>query len=292
MNPSFSTFVEMGIGEHMARNDRFLWSGARIAGTLIVLLAAVGGAAPESGPSFSCAHVTSKVNKLICGSPKVSALDRQLAMLFNNMQGQPLDRKGLRQDEDRWLGALQRECSDDACVQTRYEERIAELKDESLRVASPAAYDETLPFPAPEPLWKAARAMVGRSCTYAANVAGPVIPEFTRSVRFLPVILSGGVTVVAEKDGARFAFLTKTADDGACEIEDVVALPASAIGGRFLQCSNIDPQISGFGVRNGATQKLDAFWEVSAKQHILIRVPLGVLAIENSVRCRQPETGE
>ena len=187
---------------------------------------------------------------------------------------------------------MQRECSDAACVQTSYEERIAELKDESLRVASPAAYEQTLPFPTPEPLWRAVRAMVGRPCTYVANVAGPVIPEFTRSVRFLPVILSGGVTVVAEREGVRFAFLTNTGENNACEIDDVVALPASAVPDRFLQCSNIDPQISGFGVRNGTTHKLDAFWEVSAEQHKLIRVAMGVLAIEKSVRCRQPETGE
>jgi hypothetical protein len=292
MKTTFTTIVQKGVEEHWGQNDQFTWSGARIAGALMLLFAAGGAAAPESGPSFSCVHVTSKVNKLICSSPKLSALDRQLAMLFNNMQGQPLDQTKLRHDEDRWLGALQRDCSEAACVQTRYEKRIATLKEESLTVASPAAYEQTRPFPAPEPLWKAARAMLGRSCTYAANVAGPMIPEFTRPVRFLPVILSGGVTVVAERHGVRFAFLTMTADNGACEIEDVVALPASTVPDRFLQCSNIDPQISGFGVRNLVTHRLDAFWEVSAEQHKLIRIPMGVLAIEKSVRCQTPETGE
>ncbi len=38
------------------------------------------GAPQDTGPSFSCAHVTSQVNKLICGTPELSRLDRQLVL--------------------------------------------------------------------------------------------------------------------------------------------------------------------------------------------------------------------
>ena len=274
------------------RNLSLIWPSVLPGAALMVSFAVTPAAAQETGPSFSCAHVTSQVNELICGSPKLSALDRQLAVVFTNMEGQPIDHKKLREDESRWLAALQRDCSDAKCVQTRYEERIAELKDMSLRVASPAAYQETLPFPAPGALWNAARAMVGTSCAHEANTVGPMIPGFTRSARFLAVILADDVTVVGERMGVRFAFLTRTLDGGGCEIEDVVTLPTSATGDRFLQCSNIDPPISGFGVRDGATHKLVAFWEVESERHKLSRVPMGVLAIEGSVRCQQPETGE
>jgi hypothetical protein len=237
--------------------------------------------------------VTSQVNKLICGSNALSALDRELANVFNNMRGQPLDQKKLRSEEDAWLRALQRDCQDVACIESRYQARLAELRDESLQVASPAVYAETRPFPAPAKLLAQAQALVGTPCSYPKNVAGPVIPGFAPVARFLPVILAGGVTVVREKEGTRFAFLVFSAPGGSsCEIRDVVALPASAVGDRFLQCSVEDPALSGFGVRNLTTHGLDGFWSVDAESHKIARVAMGVLGIEKAVKCRQPETGE
>ena len=250
-------------------------------------------AAFAQGPSFSCAHVTSQVNKLICGSPVLSALDRDLALVFNNMRGQPLDQKKLRSDEDAWLAAMHHDCNDAACVQTRYEARIAQLRDQSLRTASPAAYEETRPFPAPASLMAQAQALVGKSCSYQQGMVGPVVPGFSPSPRFLPVILAAGVTVVREKDGSRFAFLiVSPPGESKCEISDVVALPASAAGDRFLQCSVSDPALSGFGIRNPAAHGLDGFWSIDAGTHKIERVAMGVLGIEKTVKCRQPESGE
>lgn len=246
-----------------------------------------------TGPSFSCAHVSSQVNQLICASPTLSALDRELALVFNNMRGQPLDQKKLRADEDAWLAALKRDCSDSACIQKRYEDRIAELKDQSLRAASPAAYEETRPFPAPAKLMQEAQSLMGKACSYQADVAGPVIPGFSRAARFLPVISSGGVTVVDEKGGWRFAFLTLSVPGSSvCEIRDVVALPQSAVGDRFLQCSVNDPALAGFGVRNQETHALDGFWAINPETHKIERVAMGVLGIQKSVKCQQPESGE
>jgi len=246
-----------------------------------------------TGPSFSCAHVTSQVNKLICASPALSALDRQLATVFNNMRGQPLDQTKLQSDENAWLASMRRDCTDEACVQRKYEERLAALRDQSLRVASPAVYEETRPFPAPAAAMAQAQALVGKPCAYRENVAGPIVPGFEGASRFLPVTLAGGVIVVREKDGARFAFLTfSPPGQSGCEIRDVVALPQSASGDRFLQCSSLDPQLSGFGVRNATTHALDAFWSVDGETHKINRVPMGVLGIAKAVKCQQPETGE
>jgi uncharacterized protein YecT (DUF1311 family) len=257
------------------------------------MLAMLSAQTPETGPSFSCAHVTSQVNKLICGSSTLSALDRQLAVVFNNMRGQPLDQKKLRSDEDAWLASLQRECSDEACIQGKYEERLAELRDQSLGVASPAEYAETRPFSAPAGLMAQARALVGKTCSYQPDIVGPVIPGFETVPHFLPVTLAGGVTVVREKDGARLAFLISSAGGGSsCEIRDVVALPAGTASGRFLQCSVNDPVLAGFGVRNAKTHSLDAFWSVNPETRKIDRVAMGVLGIEKSIKCQQPETGE
>jgi hypothetical protein len=209
------------------------------------------------------------------------------------MRGQPLDQKKLRSDEDAWLTSVQRDCKDAACVQRKYEERLAELRDQSLRVASPAAYEETRPFPAPAALMAEARALVGAACSYRQNVVGPVIPGFDPAPRFLPVILAGGVAIVREKEGARFAFLTFSPPGGKdCEIRDAASLPASASAGTFLECSSADPPLTGFGVRNVKTHGLDAFWSINAETRRIERVPMGVLGIDKAVRCRQPESGE
>jgi hypothetical protein len=259
-----------------------------------LLFAAVAlGQTQDTGPSFSCAHVTSQVNKLICGSNALSSLDRELANVFNNMRGQPLDQKKLRLDENAWLAGLQRDCQDVACIQNSYQARLAALREQSLQAASPAAYAETRPFFAPAGLLSQARALVGTPCSYEHNVAGPIIPGFAPAARFLPVILAGGVTVVREKDGARFAFLTfSPAGGSSCEIRDVVALPATAVGDRFLQCSVIDPALNGFGVRNLRTHQLDGFWSIDAESRKIARVAMGVLGIEKAVKCQQPESGE
>jgi uncharacterized protein len=265
----------------------------RLAGLLFVAVAISFAQTQETGPSFSCAQVTSQVNKLICASPALSALDRELANVFNNMRGQPLDQKKLRAEEDVWLAALRRDCQDAMCIQTRYKERLAELRDQSLRVASPAVYAETRPFFAPAALLAQAQALVGTPCSYQKNVVGPVIPGFAPAARFLPVILAGGVTVVREKEGTRFAFLTfSPPGSSTCEIRDVTTLPASAASDRFLQCSSPDPALNGFGVRNATTHSLDGFWSVDPDTHKIERVAMGVLGIEKAVKCRQPETGE
>ena len=258
---------------------------------LAVAVATFGAQAQESGPSFSCGHVSSQVNKLICASSKLSALDRELAMVFNNMRGQPIDQKKLRSDEDAWLASLQRDCSDEACIQKKYEQRLAALRDQSLQVASPAQYAETRPFPAPAALWEQAHALVGKPCSYQPNIVGPVIAGFEAAPHFLPVILAAGVTVVRQKEGVLFAFLISPGASK-CEVEDVVTLPASTSSGRFLQCSVPDPPLTGFGIRNAKTHGLDAFWSVNPDTHKMDRVAMGVLSIEKAIKCQQPETGE
>jgi len=258
----------------------------------VLLLGHFAAAQTPTGPSFSCAHVTSQVNKLICASPTLSALDRELANVFTNMLGQPIDHGKLQSDEQAWLTALLHDCKDEACIEGRYKARLAELRDQSLRAASPATYDETRPFPAPPALLKQAQSLIGKACSYQPNVVGAVIPGFSKAPRFLDVIFAAGVATVREKEGTRFAFLIASSPDNTCHILDVVTLPGTAIGDRFLQCSNLDPALNGFGVRNAKTHGLDGFWAINPDTHKIDRVPMGVLGIEKSIRCQQPEHGE
>lgn len=252
------------------------------------------GAQTVEGPSFSCAHVTSQINQLICTTPRLAALDRELSLVFNNMQGQPLDRKALRAEEDAWLAALHRDCSDIPCIEQRYKARLRMLRDISLRAASPATYDQTRPFAVPDAVHLEAEAALRRSCTTRAGLTEASILGFGQpATAFPPVFGDGFVVVVREIRSSRFAFLlasTSTADQ--CLVLDEVALPANVKPSRFLQCSNIDPPLSGFGVRSESTNRLLAFWTASGEPPHIERVPIEVMGIAKSIRCHQPEGPE
>jgi uncharacterized protein len=121
------------------------------------------------------------------------------------MRGQQLDQKKLQFEEDACLVSLRRDCSDEDCIHRKYEKRIAALRDQSLRVASPSVYEETRPFPVASILMARAQALVGQNCSYQQNMVGAIIADFESAPGFLPVISSDGMITVREKGGARFA---------------------------------------------------------------------------------------
>ena len=71
------------------------------------------------------------------------------------LRGQPLDQKKLRLDEEAWLASM-RNCNDRACVQGKYEERLAEMRGQSLRLWG---------------LWFASR-ITCRDCSLGSKVKG------------------------------------------------------------------------------------------------------------------------
>lgn len=259
---------------------------------IAALIAAAHAADVPQGPSFSCAHVTSTVNKLICATPALQALDRELATVFDNMKGQPgIDQKVLRTNEDRWLAALRRECADVACIKAQYEERLAMLKFMSANQASPAAAGETRPFVAPASVWSDAQSRIGRPCARVFADGSP-FDGYSTAKGAGPVTLNGAYVVVRERAGASLAFLLAVPgnDLSKCRVADAVALPA---GATLLSCTVPDPQSAtplsaGVGVR--AKGKMRAYWSVEAGK--LEREPLSVLGWKDKLRCREPETAE
>jgi uncharacterized protein YecT (DUF1311 family) len=242
-------------------------------------------AASAAAPSFDCAKVTSAVNKLVCASPELSALDAKLARDFDNTKFQGgIDARALRAEEDAWLKNVRNACTDAACLKSAYEARDAALLDESERDASPAAYQETRPFPVDPARWLDARSLVGKSC--ANMLAG--LPGYATPKGFLNVLLNGDVVVPLEKGGARFAFLIAGQASPSCKIADVVALPDAAHADAFLACSIADMDSTGFGMRLAGHKEVVGYWTVADGK--LMRQPVGVLG--GNMRCQEPESGE
>jgi len=242
--------------------------------------------------SFDCAKIHSTVLKTICASPRLSGLDSELSKIYGNMRGQPgIDLKALAKEENAWMHTVRDKCADAACLEKAYTGRIAVLKDKSLHAASPAAYDETRPFSSPPALLAEAQAYIGKSCNGIWSSRPGWMPGFTAPKGFQTVTAMSGMVFVSEKQGTRFAFLTRTGDQS-CTFADVVVLPSAAQANAFLQCSYGDPPniSSGIGMRKAGVKKLVAYWEIGGGK--LTRQPLGVLGVEDSVRCQEPETGD
>ncbi len=89
-------------------------------------------AAPRrfSNPSFNCRRATSQVNRMICASDALAALDRETAALFVTVRDRadPHIRDALEDSRVDFLNRRQR-CSSEACIARVYEDRIADLED-------------------------------------------------------------------------------------------------------------------------------------------------------------------
>ena len=260
----------------------------------VAFAAMAAGAVADGGPSFNCKKVHSNVLKTVCASPALSALDVELNEIYRNTLGQPsIDHDAMAKDETGWMQSVLNRCADASCIEKAYRARITALKDKSARAASPAASDETKPFPAPAPLLAEARSAIGKHCEgYWGNKPG-FLPGFSAPKGFLPVTSPSGMVFVREKQGTRFAFLAKIGE-GLCVFEDVAVMPPATQANAFLQCSYGDPpnMSSGIGMRKAGVKALVGYWEIDDAHGKLIRQPLGVLGVEASVRCQEPETGD
>jgi hypothetical protein len=263
-----------------------------IAGIALLLAPAAGillPAAAVAAPSFDCARVTSSINRMICASPALSAADAKLANDFNNARGQAgLDARQMQNDEDKWLREVRGKCADAGCLAKTYAARDAAILKMSQRAASPAAYDETRPFPVSTDLWTAAQGLIGRSCLRATADPRKAFPGFDSIKIWLPVLSKGRFVLALQRGGTRFVFLLEEPDAGHCRIADVVTLPAPRPREAFLQCSLPSAEAYGFGIRQNGQAKPVGFWSMEPAK--LVREPLDVLG--GKVICHQPETGE
>lgn len=80
-------------------------------------------------PSFNCRYAKTGTEKMICGSPRLAARDREMASLWYALMARsdPATRDHLRRSRDAFLGRRER-CGSEACVDSAYASRMAELR--------------------------------------------------------------------------------------------------------------------------------------------------------------------
>jgi uncharacterized protein YecT (DUF1311 family) len=80
------------------------------------------------GPSFSCAKAVSRAERMICADSTLSMLDRDLALAYKRTHdAKDAERSRLLQAQLDWVRAKRNACTDAACLDTVYRDRIQEL---------------------------------------------------------------------------------------------------------------------------------------------------------------------
>ena len=92
-----------------------------------------GGSPPPSRvtarPSFNCRYARTSTEKMVCGSPRLAARDREMASLWYALMARadPATRSHLRRSRDAFLERRER-CGSESCVGAAYASRMAELR--------------------------------------------------------------------------------------------------------------------------------------------------------------------
>ena len=86
--------------------------------------------AARANPSFNCRRAGSRSERMVCGSPRLAGLDRQMSSLFYSAlaDADGGTRNQLRRTRDRFLSYRER-CGTEACVADAYRGRMEEIRD-------------------------------------------------------------------------------------------------------------------------------------------------------------------
>ena len=105
------------------------WARSVLVVTSVVIGSAFTGwaGAETSQPSFDCRKATSSVERSICISPELSALDRQLAQAFAAASTRTTDKVGLRKDQNKWRTTIRDKCRTGECIADAYGPRTRAL---------------------------------------------------------------------------------------------------------------------------------------------------------------------
>lgn len=89
--------------------------------------------------SYDCGKATKEIDRAICYSPKIAALDLQLAGVYRGAVKANANREGLKQQQRDWLAGRDKQCTIYKwwvdCLSDMYTKRIAELKNATSRAA-------------------------------------------------------------------------------------------------------------------------------------------------------------
>lgn len=77
--------------------------------------------------SFDCQAATRAIDKAICASPRVSAMDSKMVDLYREAMKYVTDKSGLREAQRLWIRDVRDKCTSEQCLIEAYDDRIGKL---------------------------------------------------------------------------------------------------------------------------------------------------------------------
>ncbi|MFM0524195.1 lysozyme inhibitor LprI family protein [Paraburkholderia strydomiana] len=91
-------------------------------------------------PSFDCSKVSTGPERLVCGSPQLSALDVELSQAYKRQMDLTGDKKQLKADQIEWRKKERDACSTADCLTQAYRSRIDHLEAVSSHLSKPSQF--------------------------------------------------------------------------------------------------------------------------------------------------------
>ena len=107
--------------------SKYITSTLRISVAFTATLTMLSSTAIQAA-SFDCAKASSRIDKAICASPKVSDLDSKLAEIYSAVVLQSSDVESEKLAQRSWLKETRNQCQDEACLESAYQQRINSLR--------------------------------------------------------------------------------------------------------------------------------------------------------------------
>lgn len=147
--------------------------------------------------SFDCQKSKTFIERTICGSPKLSSLDDQLALVYTRALESTSDQDEIRKNQRTWLRNVRNVCLNEECLIQTYEQRIQSIFFQSVKQHQITA-KQNCEFPdltMPEDyMLFAAGGYLGRPLDFRIDDAGITATQVDVTVNFTskPVVLMLG----------------------------------------------------------------------------------------------------
>lgn len=79
------------------------------------------------GPSFMCSKAATRIERIICGSDRISRMDKQLSTIYTQASATAADPSRLSRAQREWLTKERDKCTTRACLEAAYRKRIAAM---------------------------------------------------------------------------------------------------------------------------------------------------------------------
>lgn len=92
------------------------------------------------GPSFDCAKAGTQIEKLICATPAISALDLRMSEAYKQLLSASEDPASFKKEQSAWIKEKRNACKSAECLEAEYQSRTDDLEATLQYLSKPAEF--------------------------------------------------------------------------------------------------------------------------------------------------------